>query len=115
MFGRNDDGLSIPLFRMFCVFLNIYLCFLVSHWEKYNTGVLYLPWGYDFSMVCSFVMYFATAARGMGLWKVTLPGGFTSAQILEPACYLGNVGLTLPIAIYNIRKAYKEVSPAVKV
>jgi len=108
MFGRNDDGLSVPLFRMFCVFWNIYLCFLVSHWEKYNTGVLYLPWGYDFSMVCSFVMYLATAAGGMGLWKMALPGGFTSAQILEPACYLGNVGMTLPIAIYNIRKAYKE-------
>jgi len=108
MFGRNDDGLSVPVFRMFCVFWNIYLCFLVSHWEKYNTGVLYLPWGYDFSMVGSFVMYLATAFGGLGLWKATLPGGFSCSQILEPACYIGNVGITLPTAIYNIRKSYKE-------
>jgi len=108
MFGRNDDGLSVSLFRMFCVFWNIYLCFLISHWEKYNTGVLYLPWGYDFSMTGTFIMYLATAAAGLGLWKLPLPGGMTSAQILEPACYLANVGLTLPIAIYNIRQGYKE-------
>jgi len=108
LFGRNDDGLSVPLFRMFCVFWNIYLCFLVSHWEKYNTGVLYLPWGYDFSMVGSFVMYLATAVWGMGMWKVEMFGGIYPAQILEPACYLGNVGLTLPIAIYNIRLSYRE-------
>lgn len=31
------------------VFINFYL----AHWEKYNTGVLYLPWSYDFSMVVS--------------------------------------------------------------
>ena len=25
--------------------------FFLSHWEKYNTGVLYLPWAYDASQV----------------------------------------------------------------
>lgn len=109
MFGRNDDGLSVSLFRMFCVFWNIYLCFLVSHWEKYNTGVLYLPWGYDFSMMGTFIMYLMTAVGGLGLWKVPLPvGGMTSAQILEPACYVANVGITLPTAIYNIRQGYLQ-------
>ena len=110
MFGRNDDGLSVSLFRMFCVFWNIYLCFLVSHWEKYNTGVLYLPWGYDFSMMGTFIMYLMTAVGGLGLWKIPLPvGGMTSAQILEPACYVANVGITLPTAIYNIRQGYIQV------
>ena len=64
MFGRNDDDLSISPFRMFCLFWNVYVCFLISHWEKYNTGVLYLPWGYDFSMISSFIMYLTTAATG---------------------------------------------------
>lgn len=37
---------------MWMVFFNFY----ISHWEKYNTGVLYLPWGYDFSMwVCNWL------------------------------------------------------------
>ena len=46
---------------MFCLFWNVYVCFLVSHWEKYNTGVLYLPRGYDFSVITSFLMYLITA------------------------------------------------------
>ena len=80
VFGRNDDGFSISvcsgfiscisyfsvfffsyLFipprsqppRMFALHWNVYFCFLVSHWEKYNTGLLNLPWGYDISMVGS--------------------------------------------------------------
>merc|ERR1712002_759800 len=82
----------------------------VSHWEKYNTGVLYLPWGYDFSMMGTFIMYLMTAVGGLGLWKIPLPvGGMTSAQILEPACYVANVGITLPTAIYNIRQGYIQV------
>ena len=40
MFGRDEDGLSVPTFRMFCLFWNVYFCFLISHWEKYNTGIL---------------------------------------------------------------------------
>jgi len=110
MFGRNDDNLSISPFRMFCLFWNVYVCFLVSHWEKYNTGVLYLPWGYDFSMITSFLMYLTTAVTGTGLWKTSLPGGFYPAQFLELGCYLGNIGFTLPVALYNIRKSYQDGS-----
>ena len=28
-------------------------CFAILLWEKYLTGVLYLPWGYDISQVVS--------------------------------------------------------------
>lgn len=35
---------------MYYVMWNLLLNFYLSHWEKYNTGVLFLPWGYDFSM-----------------------------------------------------------------
>ena len=95
---------------MFCLHWNIYFCFLLSHWEKYNTGVLYLPWGYDFSMITSFLMYLITAVTGTGLWKTSLPGGFYPAQFLELGCYLGNIGFTLPVALFNIRKSYQDVS-----
>jgi len=108
MFGRNDDGLSLPLFRMFCLFWNVYVCFLVSHWEKYNTGVLYLPWGYDFSMITSFLMYLITAGTGTSLWKHELFGGWYPSHLLEIGCYLGNVGFTLPVALYNINQSYKD-------
>ena len=31
--------------------LSLTFNFWVSHWEKYNTGVLYLPWMFDISQV----------------------------------------------------------------
>lgn len=31
------------------VLLSVQLVFIVTHWEKYNTGILYLSWGYDAS------------------------------------------------------------------
>lgn len=37
---------------------NLLLNFYISHWEKYNTGVLFLPWGYDFSMWVSLIFDF---------------------------------------------------------
>ena len=75
VFGRNDDGFSISVFRMFCLHWNIYFCFLLSHWEKYNTGILNLPWGYDLSMVSSFILYLVTAAGGQQMWSRLLHSG----------------------------------------
>ena len=76
-FGRNEDSLSISEFRMYGVMWSVFFTFHLSHWEKYNTGIMvsvisssvciteksiytlhifsycfkYLPWGYDISMV----------------------------------------------------------------
>lgn len=49
LFGRLDHSIS-PL-RMFFVLWNVFINFYFPHWEKYNTGVLFLPWGYDASLV----------------------------------------------------------------
>lgn len=46
LFGT--DALS-PI-RMHFVTWNVYLNFYLTHFEKYNTGLLYLPWAYDFTM-----------------------------------------------------------------
>lgn len=49
VFGRTDHSVS-PL-RMYFILWNVFVNFYLSHWEKYNTGVLFLPWGYDASML----------------------------------------------------------------
>lgn len=46
LFGTND----LPPIRMFFVIWNVFLNFYFTHVEKYNTGVMFLPWGYDFTM-----------------------------------------------------------------
>lgn len=48
LFGRGAS--SVPPIRMYYIMWMVFFNFYISHWEKYNTGVLYLPWGYDFSM-----------------------------------------------------------------
>ena len=49
VFGRGEHSISPD--RVFYVLMSVMLTFLVSHWEKYNTGILFLPWGYDVSQV----------------------------------------------------------------
>lgn len=51
LFGRGDSDL--PPERLYWVMLAVTFMFFLTHWEKYNTGVLYLPWGYDISQVVS--------------------------------------------------------------
>lgn len=46
LFGTED----LPPMRMFFVIWNVFLNFYLTHVEKYNTGVMFLPWGYDFTM-----------------------------------------------------------------
>ena len=53
VFGRGDY--SIEPARCYFVFLSVMITFLLTHWEKYNTGVLYLPWAYDVSQIVSTV------------------------------------------------------------
>ncbi|KOB66050.1 Phosphatidyltransferase, partial [Operophtera brumata] len=53
IFGR-DEEYSLPCFRGFLIVVSIVLNFYISHFEKYNTGTLYLPWGYDVSRMLTF-------------------------------------------------------------
>lgn len=49
IFGQGYWG--APPLRFLLVLMAIQCTFVFSHWEKYNTGVLYLPWGYDIALV----------------------------------------------------------------
>lgn len=51
VFGRVDY--SISSLRFYFVLWNVITCFYTSHWEKYLTKILFLPWGYDISQVVS--------------------------------------------------------------
>lgn len=51
IFGRGASGVSV--FVLYYLLWIVLFSFILSHWEKYNTGVLFLPWGYDVSQVVS--------------------------------------------------------------
>ena len=71
LFGSVDYSFGPE--RMYFIFWAVFLTFYITHWEKYNTGVLYLPWSYDLSQIflfgCSLATYFGTYK----LWKTTFP------------------------------------------
>ena len=45
------DLLYFSVNRMMIMILLTVFSFFLCHWEKYNTGVLFLPWAYDVSQV----------------------------------------------------------------
>lgn len=51
IFGRGPSGVSV--FVLYLLLWVVLFSFILSHWEKYNTGILFLPWGYDVSQVVS--------------------------------------------------------------
>ncbi|KAL0812083.1 hypothetical protein ABMA28_009468 [Loxostege sticticalis] len=105
IFGRLD--FSIPPIRMYYVMWNLLLNFYISHWEKYNTGVLFLPWGYDFSMWASTFCFLWTGVKGSVLYKRYAFGGYTLANVFEWLIYATGVFTNLPVSVYNIYKSYK--------
>ncbi|XP_038218306.1 ethanolaminephosphotransferase 1-like [Zerene cesonia] len=105
IFGRLD--FSIPPIRMYYIMWNLLLNFYLSHWEKYNTGVLFLPWGYDFSMWASTFFFMWTGVKGTAYYKKYIFGSYTLANAFEWVIYGTGVLTNLPVALYNIQESYK--------
>lgn len=83
--------------------------FLCSHWEKYNTGIMYLPWGYDISQVTIFICYIISATSGTNFFYETKIIGFTLVQILKFTMYAGSV-FTIMISIKNVIDVWRNGS-----
>lgn len=116
--------------RFYYVELTILFNFHVSHWEKYNTGVLYLPWGYDLGefrvffwklhigrywkfllilgMWGSVAIYAVNYVYGAEIWKIPLSAsGLTCGHFLEAILYFGACS-NIPMVIYNLYRSYKD-------
>ncbi|OAF70547.1 hypothetical protein A3Q56_01701 [Intoshia linei] len=93
IFGRDPTYSISPFF--FLVFtMIISTSFCLSHVEKYITGVLYLPWTYDLSMVFTTVMYLIIAIFG---------NEFLHNYVLKESiiiCY------STAVTLYNIYSSY---------
>lgn len=106
IFGRSRVYSVRPM-RMYYVCLTVYFNFFVSHWEKYNTGILYLPWGYDLSMWGSTAMYLVTWYMGFERWKFELPlgsyGTLPLGNVMEAVLHVSAMA-NLPLVILNVYK-----------
>lgn len=99
IFGRTTA--SVPPIRFYYVVWTILFSFHASHWEKYNTGVLYLPWGYDLGMWGSTIMFMLTFIFGAEVWKKQLPFGLMPGDFMEALLHVSALG-NIPITLYNI-------------
>ncbi|XP_032523797.2 ethanolaminephosphotransferase 1-like [Danaus plexippus] len=106
VFGR--DQFSITVFRGYLIILSIVLNFYVSHWEKYNTGTLYLPWGYDLSMWVSTILFLQAGAQGPVIFKTFVFNDVTFVQALEVAIHATGLFTTLPVAVYNVILSHRN-------
>lgn len=62
IFGRGSKYSLQPI-RMYFLIWNVLMNFYMSHWEKYNTGVLFLPWGYDITMWLTVFIFLIAGVR----------------------------------------------------
>lgn len=106
IFGRADFG--IHPFGLYLICWSVFCNFYLSHVEKYITGVLYLPWSYDYSMLGTVVLFLFTAFVGHRKWKYYLFGNWTLANILEVIFYLGTFTMNIPIVAWNVYRSYRD-------
>ncbi|KAL0812058.1 hypothetical protein ABMA28_009448 [Loxostege sticticalis] len=107
VFGR-DHEFTLPVIRGLLIVVSVCLNFFVSHWEKYNTGVLYLPWGYDISMWATSLLFLVPGLYGPTAYHTYLIGQVTVAQALEVVVHTTGLVTTMPVAVYNVYLAHKN-------
>ncbi|XP_076236084.1 ethanolaminephosphotransferase 1 [Calliopsis andreniformis] len=106
VFGRTDHSVS-PL-RMYFILWSVFINFYLTHWEKYNTGILFLPWGYDLSMVGTIIVFIISSIGGYRTWKFELPGGISMGVMFEVILYVTAIMTSLPVVLWNIYKSYRD-------
>ncbi|XP_071485677.1 ethanolaminephosphotransferase 1-like [Diadema antillarum] len=106
IFGKGLEDYGGTSWIFYAVQWHIITAFFMSHWEKYLTGVLFLPWSYDFSQLAIAVVYFLTGLYGYEIWKITLPYGFQFNYFFLSLVCIGAVFTSIPQSIYNIYRAY---------
>ncbi|XP_034942727.1 ethanolaminephosphotransferase 1-like [Chelonus insularis] len=106
VFGRTDH--SVSAVRMYFILWYVCINFYLSHWEKYNTGILFLPWGYDASMLGTILAFILTSINGPELWKFELPFGITGGVFFELVLYTGALVSNIPVVVWNIYKSYRD-------
>ncbi|XP_058801369.1 ethanolaminephosphotransferase 1-like [Phymastichus coffea] len=106
VFGRTEH--SVSTLRMYFILWNVFINFHLSHWEKYNTGVLFLPWSYDASMLGTVIVFIITYIGGHEFWKFDLPWGINAGSMFEMFLYLNAIVSSLPVVLWNIYKSYRD-------
>ncbi|XP_040204331.1 ethanolaminephosphotransferase 1 [Rana temporaria] len=106
IFGRGESGVSVLV--LYLLLWVVLFSFILSHWEKYNTGILFLPWGYDLSQVTISLVYLVTAVVGVEAWYKPVVFNILYRDFFTTMIVGCAVTVTLPMSLYNVIKAYRN-------
>lgn len=106
VFGSGASGVSVPL--LYYILWVVLFSFILSHWEKYNTGILFLPWGYDISQVTISIVYLVTAVVGVETWYQPIIWNFLYRDLFTFMILGCSFTVTLPMSLYNVLKAHRS-------
>uniref|UniRef100_A0A0N5AU10 Ethanolaminephosphotransferase 1 n=1 Tax=Syphacia muris TaxID=451379 RepID=A0A0N5AU10_9BILA len=109
VFGRGE--FSVNATHLLCILISVQIVFIVTHWEKYNTGILFLSWGYDASQYGLTAFYLLAYLVGYEWFKFYVFGELTFARCMEIGFYVCCV-LSLLMSLYNIYKSYPNIYEA---
>eukprot|EP00118_Oscarella_pearsei_P017032 m.167506 g.167506 ORF g.167506 m.167506 type:complete len:317 (+) comp38932_c0_seq20:20-970(+) len=102
---------SIPPWLMFFTLQAAMVGFYACHWEKYITGVLFLPWSYDLSQLGTLVIYIAAWAYGVEILQFHIPPfGITFAVGFSLTVLMAAWVFGIPCSIWNVYLSYKDGS-----
>ncbi|XP_067623913.1 ethanolaminephosphotransferase 1 isoform X2 [Eurosta solidaginis] len=104
LFGTDE----LPPIHMFFVIWNVLLNFYLTHVEKYNTGVMFLPWGYDFTMWGVTFVLFLTTLVGPQIWHARPFLNLRMATFFEIVLGGSPIVSSHPVIIKNIYLSYKN-------
>ncbi|ERE67376.1 ethanolaminephosphotransferase 1 [Cricetulus griseus] len=106
IFGRGPTGVSV--FVLYLLLWVVLFSFILSHWEKYNTGILFLPWGYDISQVTISFVYIVTALVGVEAWYEPFLFNFLYRDLFTAMIIGCALCVTLPMSLLNFFRSYKS-------
>jgi ethanolaminephosphotransferase len=75
----------------------------LTHFEKYNTGILFLPYGYDYVMWACSITLLVAGIFGPQLFVLEI-FGHTVTFYVEIIMYLGGILTSHPVIAWNIYK-----------
>lgn len=106
IFGRGEAGVTVE--TLYYILWVVLFSFILSHWEKYNTGILFLPWGYDASQVTISIVYIVTAVVGVETWYKPILWLFLYRDLFSIMIVACSFTVTLPMSLYNVLKAHRS-------
>jgi len=98
-FGVGNETASEV--ELFFLAVAVFYAFYFSHWEKYTTNVMYLPWAYDVSQFFLCGAFLVTYYYGPEFWRQQISENYNLTQILKTILYVLAPTLCVPPSIYN--------------